>query len=159
MRCSAADTHLNLTCVSGAFFQLGMRMSASVSCSCRSVAVLSTLSASHACMCWLQACHPCSIRSGVITRGAMVAHLFILMRLFAPEPRSTAIFLFPSQRLCGTIFQTLYSMVWDWRVSKAKPMRFYWPKLLAPFLPFSVFIFSFFFISWYCEAGVFGQIV
>ena len=30
--------------------------------------------------------------------------------------------LFPSQCLCGTIFLTLYSIVWDWRVSRAGPM-------------------------------------
>ena len=43
------------------------------------------------------------------------------------EPRSTAGRLLPCQYLCGTIFVTPYSMVWDWRVSRAEPMHFYWP--------------------------------
>ena len=58
LQCGARLQIHTLICVSGAFSQLGMRMSASVSRSCRSVAVLSTLSVSHPCMCRLQACHP-----------------------------------------------------------------------------------------------------
>ena len=44
-----------------------------------------------------------------------------------------------------TILLTPYSMVWDWGVSRAGPMLFYWPKLLYPyynlllFFPFSSF--------------------
>ena len=40
---------------------------------------------------------------------------------------------------------TAFSIVWDWRVSRAVPMLFYWPKLLSPyyslllFFPFSSF--------------------
>ena len=37
----------------------------------------------------------------------------------------------------GTILLTPYSMVWDWRVSRAGPILFYWPKLLYPFYYFS----------------------
>ena len=31
------------------------------------------------------------------------------------------------------ILQTLYSIVWDWYVSRAGPIPFYWPKLLYPY--------------------------
>ena len=48
----------------------------------------------------------------------------------------------PSQWACGTILQTLYLMVWDWRVSRAGPMFLYWPKFLSPFLSSTVFPFS-----------------
>ena len=47
----------------------------------------------------------------------------LCMRLLAAEPRSTAGLLFLCQYLCGTILVTPYSMVWDWRVSRAGPMR------------------------------------
>ena len=70
-------------------------------------------------------------------------HIGILMRCLAAEPRSTAGLLFPTQCPSGTILLTAYSMVWDCRVSRARPMFFYWPKLLYPyyglllFFPFS----------------------
>ena len=51
-----------------------------------------------------------------------------LMRLLAAEPRSIARFSFLCQYLCGTILVTPYSIVWDWRVSRARPMPFYWPS-------------------------------
>ena len=66
-----------------------------------------------------------------------------LMHRLAAEPRSTAGFIFPSRCLSGTILLTPYSMVWDWRVSRAGPMLSYWPKLLYAyyshllFFPFS----------------------
>ena len=78
-----------------------------------------------------------------VTRDTLVAHQHILMRRLAAEPRSTAGILIPSQCPSGTIFLTPYSMVWNWRVSRAVPMLFYWPKLLYPycglplFFPFS----------------------
>ena len=52
---------------------------------------------------------------------------------------------------------TPYSMVWDWRISRAGPMPFYWPSCS---LPFSLLLISLFFHSmgWYCGAGVFGLI-
>ena len=58
-----------------------------------------------------------------VTRGALV-HINTLMRFLAAEPLSTAGLSFPSQCVCGTIFLTLYSMVWDWPVSRAGPMLF-----------------------------------
>ena len=87
------------------------------------------------------------------------SHIGILKGVFAAEPRSTAGTLFRSQCPCGTILLTLYSMVWDWQVSRAGPMFFYWPKLLYPFLSSTIFPFLFFrSIGWYCGAGVFGLI-
>ena len=71
------------------------------------------------------------------------SHIGIHMRRLAAEPRSTAGLLFPSQCPSGMIMLTQCSMVWDWRVSGAGPMLFYWPKLLYPyyslllFFPFS----------------------
>ena len=56
------------------------------------------------------------------------SHIGILLRLPAAEPRSTAGLLFPSQYLSGTIWLTPYSMVWDWRLSRAGPMPFCWPS-------------------------------
>ena len=76
-----------------------------------------------------------------VTRGALVA----LTHRLAAEPCSTAGFLFPSRCPSGTILLTPYSMVWDWRVSRAGPMLLYWPKLFYPynslllFFPFSSF--------------------
>ena len=120
------------------------------------------------CACW--------IRSGV-TRCTLVmvlylggmyqcglhavlwSHIGILIRFLAAEPRITAAPLFRSLCQCGTFLLTLYSIVWEWRVSRAGPMLFYWPKLLYPFLSSTIFPFLFFlYIGWYCGAGVFGLI-
>ena len=94
------------------------------------------------CQCWLHA--------------VLWSHIGILMRHLAAEPRSTAGLLFPSQCASGTILLTQYSMVWDWPVSRAGPMLFYWIKLLYP--DYSLLLF-FHFSSFYwlvCGAGVFG---
>ena len=47
----------------------------------------------------------------------------------------------------------LYSMVWNWRVLRARPMLFYWPKLPAIFLFSTVFSFLPISMDWYCGAG------
>ena len=54
--------------------------------------------------------------------------------------------LFPCQYLCGTILVTPCSMVWDWWVSRAGPMPFYWPSCSLTFclLPFSLSLLSFY---------------
>ena len=142
--CSAAETHLKLLdrAVSGARFLTGV-----------------CLSVTFFIVDLLQFC-VCCIRSGVnrCTRlmmrylGRMCqcglhavpwSHIGILMRHLAAEPRSAAWRLFPSLCPSGTILLTPYSMVWDWRVSRAGPMLFYRPKLLYPyyslllFFPFS----------------------
>ena len=63
-----------------------------------------------------------------VTRGALVIH-----RYTSVPPRSTAELLFPCQCPYGMILLTPYSMVWDWWVSRAGPMLFYWPKLIYPY--------------------------
>ena len=70
------------------------------------------------------------------------SHIAILMRLPVAEPRSTSQLLFPSQYLSETIWLTPYSMVWDWRVSRAGPMPFCWPSysLLFCLQLFSLFL-------------------
>ena len=73
-----------------------------------------------------------------ITRGAMVAHRYTYVppRCRTLQYRRT---LFCSQCPSGTILLTSYSMVWDWRVSRAMPMLFYWPKQLYPFYSLLLF--------------------
>ena len=60
-------------------------------------------------------------------------HAVLWMHRLTAEPRSTAGLLFSFRCLSGTILLTPYSMVWDWRVSRAGPMLFYLPKLLYPY--------------------------
>ena len=66
-------------------------------------------------------------------RAVLWSHISTLMHRLAAEPRRTARLLFPSRCPCGMILLTPYSMVWDWRVSRARPMLFYIPKMLCPF--------------------------
>ena len=104
----------------------------------------------------------CFIRSGVIRCTLLMAlsldrmcqdglhavlwlHIGTLMHSLAAEPCSTAGLLFPFRCASGTILMAPFSMVWDWRVSRAGPMILYWPKLLYPYyslllpFPFSSF--------------------
>ena len=64
-----------------------------------------------------------------VTRGA----LGTLICLLSAEPRSIARLIFPCQYLCITISVTPYSMMLDWRVSRAGPMPFYWPSCSLSF--------------------------
>ena len=59
---------------------------------------------------------------------------------------SIAGLLCPSWCLCGTILVTPCLMVWDWRVSTAGPMLFYWPSCS---LPFCLLLFSLSLLSFY----------
>ena len=52
------------------------------------------------------------------------SHIGTTMRLHAVEPRSVTGLLFPFQYLCGTSLMTPYTMVWDWRVSRARQCFF-----------------------------------
>ena len=79
-----------------------------------------------------------------VTRGALVAHRYT----YAPSRCRTLQYrrtFIPFSVSSGTILLNPYSMVWDWRVSRAGPMLLYWPKLLYPyyslllFFPFSSF--------------------
>ena len=65
----------------------------------------------------------------------------ILMRLLGTEPYSAGGLSFISQYSCGTILGTVYSMVRDWQVL-CEPMIYYWPKLIATFLSYTVFPFT-----------------
>ena len=136
--CSAADTHLKLLdqAVSGAQFLTG------------GVFECDIFDPWQSCVCF--------IRSGV-TRCTLLMVLYLdrmcqrelhavlwsqigtLMHPLAAEPCSTAGLLFLSQCPSGTILLTLYSMVWDWRVSRAVPMLLYWPKLLYPYYSLLLF--------------------
>ena len=78
--------------------------------------------------------------------AALWSYIGTLMRLHTAEPRSIAGLLFPCQYLCGTILVTLYSMVWDWRVSRAGPMPLYWPSCS---LHFGLLLFSLSLLSFY----------
>ena len=143
--CSAA-AHLKLLdrAVSVALFLTGGMFECDISHR-RSVAVL--------CILYKIRCNPVHPLNGAlpgpyvparVTRGARGLHGTLMHRLSA-EPCSTAGLLFSSRCPSGTILLTPYSMVWDWRVSKAGPMLLYWPKLLYPYyslllyFPFSSF--------------------
>ena len=53
------------------------------------------------------------------------SHIGTLLHRLAAEHLSTAGLLFPSRCPSRTIMLTPYSMVWDWRVSRAGPMLFF----------------------------------
>ena len=65
----------------------------------------------------------------------------------------------PLKCLCGTILLTLYSMVWDWRVSRALPMLFIGQSCSLSFrlLPFYIRLLSFY-IRRLCGSMIFGLI-
>ena len=71
-----------------------------------------------------------------VTRGALVTHRYTYAPPRCRTSQYSAELLFPSRCPCGMILLTPYSMVWDWRVSRAGPMLFYWPKMLFPFYIF-----------------------
>ena len=133
--CSGADAHLKLLdrLVSGARFLTGGVFECDITHR-RSVAVL--------CMLYKIRCnqmHPLNDALPgpyvpvLVTSGALVAHIGMPMLHLAAEPRSAEGLLFSSQCPSGMILLTPCSMVWDWRVSRARPMFFDWPKLLYPY--------------------------
>ena len=70
------------------------------------------------------------------------SHIGTLMHRLAAEPCSTAELLFPSWCPSVTILLTPYSMVWDWRVSRAGSMLFYWLSCSIPTIVFYSFSLS-----------------
>ena len=77
-----------------------------------------------------------------VTRGALVAHRYT----YAPPRCRTSQYHRTFVTLSVSLWNALAapcSMVWDWRVSRAGAMLFYWPKRLYPyyslllFFPFS----------------------
>ena len=111
---SVADTHLKLNdrAVSGARFLTGGVFECDIAHR-RSVAVL--------CMLYKIMYKPMHPLNAALP-GSYVP-VRVTSRL-AAEPRITVGVLFPSRRPSGTILLTQYSMVWDWRVSRAGPMLF-----------------------------------
>ena len=92
-----------------------------------------------------------------VYRGALIAHRHnnAPPRCRTSQDHLTFIHLSVSLN-CGTILLTLYSTVWVWRVSRAGPMLFCWPKLLDHFFPSTVFpSLLFLSIGWYYVAEVF----
>ena len=98
---------------------------------------------------WCNLVHPlnCALPGSYVQCG-LHAVLWLLIGtltpLLAAEPRSTAGLLFPSQCPPETILLTPYSMVWDWRVSRARPMFFF---CLSGSIPTVVFYYFFPFSS------------
>ena len=66
-----------------------------------------------------------------VTSGALVAHRYIYAPPRCRTSQCSKTFIC-SRCPSGTILLTTYSMVWDWRVSRAGPMLFCWPKLHYP---------------------------
>ena len=153
--CSAADTHLKpLDCVvTGASFLTGGVFECDLAHR-RSVAVL--------CMLYKIRCKSMHLLYGAlpmpyVTRGAVI-DIGTPMRLVAAEPRSIPGFLLPCQYLCGTILVAPYSMVSDFRVSRAGQCLFIGLAARSLFVS-ACFLFLFcYFMGWYCGAGVFGLI-
>ena len=142
--CSAVDTHLKLLdrVVSGAHFRTGGVFECDIAHR-RSVTVLYMLY-----KVWCNAIHPVCLWSYVpvrVTLGALVAHPYTYARFLSAKLRSTAGPSFCSQCPCGTIWMTLYSMVCDWRGSRAEPMLFY---LLSCSIAFCLLLFFHFFSFW-----------
>ena len=148
--CSASDTHLKLLdrADSGARFLTGRVFKCDIA-HCRSVVVL--------CMLYKIRCNPMHPLNGAlpgpyvpvrVTRSALVAHRYTYgpPRCRTWQYRMTFI-PFLSLWDTETILLTPYSMVWDWRVSRAWPMLFYWPKLLYPYYSLLLFSSILFFLS------------
>ena len=142
--CSAADTHLKLLdrAVGGARFLTGV-------CLSETLLIVDLLLF---CVCWIRsgATRCVSLTMRYLYRMCQCglhavpwSNVGIFMRQLTAVPRISVWLLFHSQCPSGTILLTSYSMVWDWRVSRAGPLLFYWPKLLYPsyslllFFPFS----------------------
>ena len=79
-----------------------------------------------------------------VTRCALAAHWYT----YAPTRCRTSLYcrtffsLSVSQALERSCWTRPYSMVWDWRVSRAGPMLFYWLKLLYPYYSILLFFLS-----------------
>ena len=102
--CSAADTHLKFLdhVVSGACFSL----------------LIINLWQYYVCCIHNNLCTPFMVLYLCCICQCIHAHRYTYV-LLAAEPSSTAGLSFPFQNLCGTNLSTLYSMVWDWWVSRA----------------------------------------
>ena len=134
MWCSAADTHRKLLdrAISGASFLTGVCLSVTLHIvDLWKYYVCCTRSGVTHCTLFIVLVLSCMCRCGL--HAALCSHIGSIMRLLAAEPRSIAGLIFPFQYLCATILVTSYSMVWDWRVSRAASMSLYWPSCSLPF--------------------------
>ena len=122
MWCSAADTHLKLLdrVVSDACLFAGGVLNSNLSHR-RSVAML--------CILYKIRCNPmhplCGALTVPFTHGTLTAYRYT----YAPPRCRTSQYrwtFIPYEYLSATIWLTPYSMVWDWRVSRAGPMPFCW---------------------------------
>ena len=128
--CSAADTNHNqlMRVVSGACFRTGGVFEFNIAHR-RSVAILCMLYKIRS-----QYVPGCYLVCQCGLHAVQTYSYSIIIRFLAADPRSTTGPLFQSPCRCGTILLTLYSMGWDWRVSRAGPMFFfYWPYIFHPF--------------------------
>ena len=87
-----------------------------------------------------------------VTCGAFMARRYTYIYLLAAEHCSTLSFHFPSQCICGTILLTLYSKVWDWRVSRVSQCVFIGLATRSRFclLLFSLSLLSFYRLVLWC---------
>ena len=126
----------------------------------RSVAVL--------CMLYTIRCNPVHPLNGALPdrmcqcrlHAVLWSHIGTLMFFLAEDPHSIAGLVFPSQCPSGTILLIPYSMVWDWRASRAGSMLFIGLSCSIPTIVF--YYFSLSLLSVYglvlLLAGVFGLI-
>ena len=81
-----------------------------------------------------------------VTRSALIAHRVT----YAPPRCRTSLynktFILFSVSLWNDLIVSPYSMVWDWRVSRAGPISLYWPSCS---LPFCLLLFSLSLLSFY----------
>ena len=81
-----------------------------------------------------------------VTSGAVIAHQYTYASPSYRTSQYSKTFIPLPVSLCSDLIVTPYSMVWDWRVSRAGPMFFYWPscKLSFCLLLFSLSLLSFY---------------
>ena len=136
VRCSAADTHHKLLdrAVSGAWFLSGVVFECDIAHR-RSVAVLYKIR-----------CSPVHPLNGAlpgpyvpvrVIRGALVAHRYTYASPRCRTLQCSMTFIPFSVSLWNDLAP--YSMVWDWKVSRAGSMLLYWPKLLYPYCSLLLF--------------------
>ena len=132
--CSAADTHLKLLhrAVSDAQFPTGGVFECDIG-HCRSLAVV--------CMLYKIRCNTMHLLNGALT-GLYVpvqvtcAALVTQQYTYAPPRCRTSQYsrtFIPITVSLWNNLATSYSMVWDWQVSRAVSVPFYWPQLLYPY--------------------------
>ena len=86
-----------------------------------------------------------------VTRGVVIVHLYT----YEPPRCTTSQYRMTFIHLSVSLWNdTPYSMAWDWRVSIARPMPFYWPSCSLPFCLLLTHFLFFHSMGWYCGAGI-----